>query len=194
MSASVVGQTEREDYKGASFFHPRVFETVVADYLSSYYGHKKAHRGPAYRAPINWKLLSISSSIQAAIFDIHQINNTSRDNPEFSKHIVFPVSHNRFIQIEFDYQGKQLVENRCDITPMLELNQSIVDTFLLEVGPTMQAQWDEVKKDCPDMSLVSDYGELQWPIKPQNVGKRQESEAEEKEVYERTVKKIAQEK
>ncbi len=192
MVASVVGQVEREDYKSASFFHPRVFETVIADYLSSYYGHEKAQRGPLYRGPVNWQLLPISPTVQAAAFDVHQIDQ-GRENPELTKHIVFPVSHDRFVHIRFNYNGKRLVKNSCDITPMLELNQAIVDTFRLEVGPTMQAQWEEVKKDCPEMSLSETFGELKWPIKPEDVGKRQVDDAQEKEVHE-PVGKIAQEK
>ena len=56
----------------------------------------------------------------------------------------------------------------------------------------MQAHWNEVKKDCLDMSLTTEFGELKWPLKPADAGKRQETEAQQKEVHDREAK-IAQE-
>lgn len=173
MSALILGQSKRNDFSSASFFHPRVFETAIADYLSSYYGHEKMGRKPRYRGPLNWCLLPISSSITAVCLDIHKIEQ-SVENPCLHRHVFFPVSHNRFIDIVFNYGGTRIVEDTVNPQPMFDLNEAIINSFKLEVGPTMQAQWDEVKAYCPNMSLTTEFAELKWPIKPEDVGKVQD--------------------
>lgn len=62
MSAVIIGQSKRNDFRSTSFFHPRVFEAAVADYLSSYYGHEKMGRKPRYRGPLNWRLVPIDQA------------------------------------------------------------------------------------------------------------------------------------
>ena len=165
MAAVLYGQPHLTDFKGASFFHPRVFESVIADFLNSYFGHVKGGRKPYYRGPINWKIIHLSESVQAASFDI-----CSDVDGRVEKYIVFPVSHDRFITISFS--GIYQEQRRYDQAPVINLVQSIIDTFRLEVGPDMQSQWDEVKAFCPDMSLTTEYGELKWPINPKDVGRK----------------------
>src|SRR5690606_7964762 len=96
MSGNIYGQTTRRDFAGTSFFHPRVFETAIADYLSSLYGSHKIGRNARYRGPLNWKVIPISSTVQAASFDIFDAQNT-----ELARLILFPVSHDRFVCISF---------------------------------------------------------------------------------------------
>ncbi len=182
MYASIVGQSEREDYHSSSFFHPRVFETVIADYLSSSYGHRKVGRKPAYRGPLNWRLLTISTFIEAACFDIHHIGNTCIEHPYLNQHIVFPVSHDRFIDITINHSGSALGRGKTDLEPAFALAKSIIDSFHLEVGPNMQTQWESVQVNCPDMSLSEEFAELKWPTKPEDVGKAQEYPKEEREI------------
>lgn len=168
MGAVLYGQPHLEDFKGASFFHPRVFESVIADFLSSYFGHEKSGRKAYYRGPLHWETMALCESIYAASFDI-----CSEVDGSIKKYVVFPVSHDRFISIRFS--GFFEDEKRYDQTPLINLMKSITNTFRLEVGPDMQAQWDEVKAYGADMSLTNEYGELKWPIKPEDVGKPLES-------------------
>lgn len=103
-------------------------------------------------------------SVQAASFDIF-----SEANGSLKKYIIFPVSHDRFISLSFS--GVYENERRYDQAPAINLMRSITESFQLEVGSDMQAQWDEVGTYCSDMSLTPEYGELKWPVKPQDVGK-----------------------
>lgn len=164
MTGVIYGQPHLEDFKGTSFFHPRVFESAVADFLSSYFGHEKNGRKSAYRGPLNWKVIQLSESVQAASFDIF-----SEVNGSLKKYIIFPVSHDRFISISFS--GIYENERRYDQAPVINLMRSITESFRLEVGLDMQAQWREVSAYCTDMSLTSEYGELRWPVKLEDVGK-----------------------
>ena len=163
MGVVLYGQPHLDDFKGTSFFHPRVFESTIADFLSSYFGHKKYGRKPYHRGPLNWKIIPLSESVQAASFDIFS------ETGEIEKYVAFPVAHNRFISISFS--GISEDQRRYDQTPIINLMQSIINSFRLEVGPDMQEQWKEVKAYCPDMSLTTEFGELKWPINPKDVGK-----------------------
>ena len=164
MAAVIYGQPHLEDFKGASFFHPRVFESVIGDFLSSFFGHEKSGRKAYYRGPLHWETEVLSESVCSASFDI-----CSDVDGSIKKYVVFPVSHDRFISIRFSgfYQDVR----SYDQTPLINLMNSIISTFRLEVGPDMQAQWDKVGAYCSDMSLTPEYGELKWPVKPQDVGK-----------------------
>lgn len=197
MYGEIIGQKKRSDYQGSSFFHPRVFESAISDYLNSYYGHERVRSKPLYRGPLNWKSLPISPSVYGASFDIHQID-MSVENPRLTRHLIFPVSHDRIVSIVFDFGDVPIgnvsfAESKVDSAPLFNLNDSIVETFSLEVGPTMQAQWDEIKAQCPDMSLTDSFGELKWPIKPEDVGKTKDTSEVEKYVK-KTVEQIAQQK
>ena len=162
MSGTLYGHV-KEDFTGSSFFHPRVFETAIADFLSSRYGFEKIDREARYRGPLSWKIIMISPTVQAASFEVFDGQGS-----EITKHVVFPVSHDRFVCISFG--GLYQRDMNYDQTPLINLLESIIDSFTLEVGPTMQAQWNEIKSFCPDMSLTAEYGELKWPIKPESVG------------------------
>lgn len=164
MSGMIYGQAVKKDFVGTSFFHPRVFETAIADFLSSLYGSNKIGKKARYQGPLNWKVIQISPIIHAASFDIYDGQDS-----EITRLVLFPVSHDRFICISFRgiYQRKV----NYDQNPLIDLMESIIGSFRLEVGPSIQSQWNQIKVYCPDMQLTSEYGELQWPVKPEEVGK-----------------------
>jgi len=161
-------------FPGNSFFHPRVFENAIVDYLHSYFGHVKTGGKPHFRGPLNWKILDISDTIKAAIMDIHVIGNTSINNPCLKKMIFFPISDTQIINLYFDFGGTLISgRDRVNPTPMLELADKIIASFRLEVGPKTLADWNAVKAVCPDMSITPEFGELKWPINPKDIGKAQ---------------------
>ncbi len=172
MLVDVVGPSEENSFCQANFFHPRVFETVVADFLNSYFGHKKYRRKPDYRGPLNWRVVSLSDTIQGVTFDIHKPQGNP-DNPVSLTHLLFPISPNRFIRIYFDTIDRPINHPTVDMTPLLELTDNIINSFSLELGPQTLSQWQAVKEHCSDMSLTPEFGELKWPIKPEDVGKTQ---------------------
>jgi len=174
LSASIINPWKPEMFAGSSFFHPRVFENAIADYLNSFYGHVKTGRKPHYRGPLNWKILDISDTIKAALMDIHVIGNTSINNPCLKKMIFFPISDTQIINLYFDFGGT-LISGRDPVNPapMLELADKIIASFRLDVGPKTLVDWNAVKAVCPDMSITPEFGEFKWPINPKDIGKAQ---------------------
>ncbi|MGM8228831.1 hypothetical protein ACSV5M_19780 [Cellvibrio sp. ARAG 10.3] len=173
MTACVIGQDHIRDFANASFFHPKVFESAVADFLDSSYGCQKAGRKPLYCGPVNWKIIPISSRVNAALFDIHDIQSNI-DNPGLTRMVIFPVTNKRLIKIEFNYGGTRINEENYDATPIFDLSDAIIETFHLETGIEMESQWTEVTAYCADMSLTQEFAPLRWPIKPEDVGKAEE--------------------
>lgn len=147
-----------------NLFHPRVFELAVADYLDGRYGYNKIGRKPMYRGPLNWRILPLSSSIQAVVCDVHQIGNGAKDNPWLHRLIFFPVSPTQFICINFDFGGVEIYRDDVRAKPLLKLCDSIIETFHLEVGEQTLKEWNKVKATCPDMSITQTMGEFPWPF------------------------------
>lgn len=167
--ANVIYVSELSTFFDKNMFHPRVFESAIANILDCYYGHhnfntkKKAH----FRGPLNWRVLPISNSVQAVTCDIHCIGNGTVDDPEVYKQIFIPVSPSHIVCLDLEFCGADLKNDTVRAKPLLALCNSIIDSIHLEVGPETQAEWDKVKATCPDMSITETFGELQWPLAPE---------------------------
>lgn len=168
-SANVVYVSELSTFFDKNMFHPRVFESAIANILDCHYGHhnfntkKKAH----FRGPLNWRVLPISNSIHAVACDIHCIGNGTVDDPVVHKQIYIPVSPCHIVCLDLDFTGADLKNDTVRAKPLLALCNSIIDSIRLELGPETQAEWDKVKATCPDMSITEAFGELQWPLAPE---------------------------
>jgi len=161
--AILVSASRGSGFTESNLFHPRVFEEAIANYLDKTYGYDRSGKKPHYRGPLNWRVLPISSSLQAVVCDIHQIHNGSRENPSVSRLVFFPVSKHQFVRVLFDFGGIS-IHDEIRAKPLFALCDSIIDSMRLEVGASTQAEWDKVKAICPDMSLTESFGELPWPL------------------------------
>ncbi|TVZ38952.1 hypothetical protein P886_3338 [Alteromonadaceae bacterium 2753L.S.0a.02] len=159
-------------FSDQNLFHPRIFESAIANNLDYRYGYHKNGRKPHYRGPLNWRVLAISKSIQAIVCDIHQIGNSSIENPLLVRLMFFPITPHAFIDIAFSFGGTEIYNNTVCAEPMFKLCDSIINSFKLEVGPQTQEEWDKVKTTCPDMSLTDSFGELKWPLKKEKKSNR----------------------
>ncbi len=160
----LVSAGDYSPFRDANFFHPRVFESVVAGYLDTSFGYRRSGKKPNYRGPLNWRVLPLSSSIQAIVCDIHEIHNGGRDNPGIRRFIFFPVTKQHFARILFNFGGVEMYRDEVRSKPLLSLANSIINSMRLEVGSSTQAEWDKVKETCPDMSITETFGELPWPL------------------------------
>ena len=150
-------------FRGLSLFHPRVFESAIADYMDQSYGYQRYGKRPDCRAPLDWEVLQLSKSIQGVKFDFHHIANGGKDNPELVRVVAFPVNSSQFVIIYFDMTALLLHD---DITtkPTMALCDSIIESMSLKVGKKTHSEWEKVKENCPDMSLSETMGEYQWPL------------------------------
>lgn len=165
MSVSVVGRNEEHEYQGASFLHPSVFENVLVDYLNARYGHKGIDVGSPRRGPLDWKPFN-EMPVPAVSFKVVEVSSDGRAvDPE--NLIFIPVTPKHFLRICFTRKAYSLDESGepyFDTSPVDSLQESIVNSIQLELGPETQAEWNRVAADCPEMSLTERFAPLKWPI------------------------------
>ncbi|WP_018415678.1 hypothetical protein [Teredinibacter turnerae] len=170
-AAFLVRPCKNSNFLGENLFHPRVFELAIANFLDNRFGYQKNGRNSHYRGPLNWRSLPLSNSIQAVVCDIHQIGNSSKDDPLLIRLVFLPTTPNSFIYIAFDFAGTKINRDKVCAEPMFKLCDSIINSFHLDVGAKTQAEWDKVKATCPDMSITDSFGELPWPLKKEKKSK-----------------------
>jgi hypothetical protein len=159
LDVSVIKRSEEKQFNGPSFFHPRTLEYVIANFLDAVYGHKSTGQGkPLYVAPVNWRVHD-HLPVPSASFKVEGPNNRL--------YFLFPIRHDTFMQVAFKYSGNlETLKDRMDATA-----NKIIGSITLELSATAKAQLDEVRKQCPDMSLAKTFAPLKWPIKPEDIGK-----------------------
>ncbi len=174
LGATAITLTARKGsiFKETNLFHPRVFESAIANYLDDIYGYRRSGKKPVYRGPLHWRVLPLGNSIQGVVCDIHQIHNGSRDNPEVDRLVIFPVSTDQFVCITFSFGSVEIYRDEVRAKPMLALTDSIINSMRLQVGPKTQAEWDKVKATCDDMSVTETFGELAWPLFKEKANKK----------------------
>lgn len=149
-----------------NLFHPRVFESAIANHLNLVFGYEKNGAGTKahYRGPLNWQVLPISDSIKAVVCDIHTVGNSNKENPLLDRYLYFPIAPNKFIQLGFNFGGTEIFRDALRYKPQHELCNSIIDSMRLEVGAQTKAEWEKVKETCPDISIAETMGEFEWPL------------------------------
>ncbi len=153
-----------EHQQGVSYFHPRAFENAIADYLNTKYGFKAYGGEPSWSGPLNWKPVDYLPVFGVVFEIIPTKNNENSGNQSF----FFPVSDKHIVEVSMKhvYSAMGTIEERkakFDSRPMEKLANDIINSIRLELSPEIQAQWDRVKAECPDMSLVKDFAPLKWP-------------------------------
>ncbi len=168
----LIGVTKHSPFKETNLFHPRIFESVVAEYLNTHFGYRRSGKKPDCRGPLNWRVLPLSSSIQAVVCDIHDISGGNKDNPLLQRLVLFPVTTQHFVEVGFDFGGIEIYRDEVRSKPLLSLADSIINSMRLDVGSSAQDEWDKVKETCPDMSITETFGELPWPLFKEKASKK----------------------
>ncbi|ABD79374.1 hypothetical protein [Saccharophagus degradans] len=158
---------ESSNFYTGNLFHPKVFESAVANFLDITYGYKRSGSGKSahYRGPLSWKTIPISYCIESVVCDIHCIGNSSKDNPTLLRKVFFPISPTQFVCINFDFGGTEIFNDKIRSEPLFKLCDSIINSITLDVGEATKAEWNKVKATSPDMRITNTFGELPWPIK-----------------------------
>lgn len=151
-------RVQNKDFEGTSFFHPNVFENVLADYLRSRFGQSDNLRHKSYRAPVAWRRLQISPRLEAAIFDVEDRKGHIRTH-SVERLVVFPIADDRFVVFEFQFS-----EHAGDpfFAQLESLVESIISTIHLELSPQIVAKLNELKASGVDTNLSEHFAPLNW--------------------------------
>ncbi len=163
-AVSLITPTEADEE--VSFFHPKAFEHALADYLTSLYGHDTYSDVCRWRAPVNWAP-RVNLPIPSVVFDVMPSNNSDTNREQL---FCFPVTDRHILKVALIHElyshnmniARKDLKQYFDIKPMETLANQIIDSFQFKLSPEIQAQFDKVKAECPDMRLSESFAPLKW--------------------------------
>lgn len=157
-----------------SFFHPRVFESTVAD-LMNYYHAKEFSRNNTVQdwlAPVGWQPLK-SFPCVAAKFDA--VTNPEVRRSERRRYVLLPLTDHYMLQLEFPLTRKvpfihSSVEPEDDTDawiseePMKELADQILDSLQVRLSPEAEQQQARALEglSVEERALVKEFPPLKW--------------------------------
>lgn len=151
-----------------SFFHPKVFESMVADYLTALYGRRIGSLGALYEGPINWKPLDIHSVLVASFYVL--AHHTGDSN---TRMLLLPIGDCQLLKCSFSIDqhssGSQKEKDQTvDRSTMEKLVQDIIDSLEITLSPDAQAQQRKALKDCDNPQLCETFPPLKWTTDEQD--------------------------
>lgn len=153
-----------------SFFHPRVFENLVADYLSLTYKDDAYNGKQRWFAPVNWRPLENFPCV-AVTFDV-MANRNAANSRQQEKFLVFPISERKLCifrfslswNIFFDENDKPHPDQEkwIDISEMTKLADDVINSFQVTLSPEAKIQQEKALEGLTDRALVREFPPLKW--------------------------------
>jgi len=147
-----------------SFFHPRAFENIIADFLTVQYDESKDSNETLWIAPVNWKVIA-SLPCVAAQLDV--IPTSEHYFGETTKHVFFPIGDQYLIHFGAKPHlfGDGNMEERAkhvNPAPMETLYKDIIASLKVTLSPEAQAQQAKALEGLTDTSLTPTFPPLKW--------------------------------
>ncbi len=156
---------------GFSLFHPRAFETIVADYLTNQYSMstyelRGEHYGkPKFIAPVGWQPLQ---HLPVVTVRLEVVPDETLVKDLIQYHVFSPIANQ--VMTVFYFAPSQLrVGTQAELdkwvsrAPMRALMDEIIDSIRLELSPQARAEQAAALQGLSDTALISDFAPLQWP-------------------------------
>ena len=162
-SILLIGPTDDNDtkfrkYDGLSFLNPRVFESVLSEYLEALFGHNIFRGKCRYRAPVYWSRRELSQGFYAADFEVHKVDQ-SEENPIPERYLFFPVSENRFVEVSASFLGAR--RSSDTFSKLCDYLENILNTFHFTPSDAFKAEMASYKKQ--GIELTENFPPLKWP-------------------------------
>ena len=152
--------------KSINFLHPKAFESAVLGYITAESGHiADEDNGTPYQlGPLNWHPIK-GMSVPAVVFDLRQTVYHSGGNYRL---LFFPISAERVVVFSFSYTQYctgplEEMDSKISPKPLLELIDNIINSMYLTPSAELQQAIDQVKQQCPDLSVSPECQPLKWP-------------------------------
>ncbi|WP_288131615.1 hypothetical protein [Microbulbifer sp.] len=149
-----------------NFLHPSAFESAVLGYITAKWGHDVDEDDgiPFQRAPVCWRPLK-EMPVPAVVLDVQQAVSYAGSNYRL---LFFPISADRIVCFSFCYDQYctgPLEERDSKISPepLLELIDNVIASMRFTPSAELQQAIDEVKQQCPDLSVSPECQPLKWP-------------------------------
>ncbi|WP_288131616.1 hypothetical protein [Microbulbifer sp.] len=159
-------QRLKQPGKRLNFLHPRAFESAVLGYMTAQWGHEidEDDGTPYQKAPVSWRPIK-NMPVPAVTFDIRRTKSLVGSN---SRMLFFPISADQIVQFSFGYSQYctgplEDEDSKISPKPLLELIDNVIASMHFTPSAELQQAIDEVKQQCPDLSVSPECQPLKWP-------------------------------
>jgi len=149
-----------------SFFHPRVFEQIVGDYLTNRYSAHQDDGQAEWVAPVNWQPIS-SLPIVAVRLKVCPNEQVTTNN--YHEHFFFPITNKQLGKITFrprqnapssmTQAEKDAMISRENVIALMD---NIINSLKVELSPEAAAAQAKALEGMDDTSLVTTFAPMQW--------------------------------
>jgi len=150
---------------GVSYFHPRAFESSLANYLTFQYSKSRVDGKPRWSAPVNWAVVN-NLPCAAVMLNVNPVRETHYTGIA-TKHLFFPIGDEYLVHFEFEphliasgYMEER--EKQIDPAPVNQLLNDIIASLRVTLSPEAQAQQAKALEGLTDTSLTPTFPPLKW--------------------------------
>ena len=152
--------------KDTSYFHPRVFEHTIADYLTNRYSMHKEDGQHEYIAPIDWQPIE-GLSVPAARFKV--IANDEIRLYEEVDYFFFTLDDHHIAYFAFDYHrlvryavNKANLDKHVGDKNLHELVDKVINSVSIKLSSAAKEQQQKALQGLDDTSLTKTFPPLKW--------------------------------
>ncbi|VAW63315.1 hypothetical protein MNBD_GAMMA10-1848 [hydrothermal vent metagenome] len=157
----------RDIKEDSSYFHPRTFESAIADFLTYQYGHDIFKDRQNWFAPVNWQPIESLPCIAARC---EVAPNKRINGSDIKYHAFFPITDQHLIVLSFimgrkriyigsERQDREISVNRA---PVEELIANILNSIELTLTPETKELQRKAVEGLDDTSVTKSFLPLQW--------------------------------
>lgn len=157
-----------------SFFHPSVFESMVADFLTARYARHIGSCGALYEGPVEWQPLDIEGFFAASFYVL--ANHSGSGN---TRMLLLPIGDYQLLKITFLIDQhcagpQQEKDKKVNRSSMEQLVQDIIDSIEVSLSPEAKAQQKSALKGCDNPALSAEFPPLKWTTDEQDAKRAEE--------------------
>lgn len=149
-----------------SLFHPRSFESVVADLLTENYSQIDCEFNVQRNlAPVDWTPIT-QLPVNAAHFKV--VGQTGQSHQKPYDHIVYaPLDNNIMLGVKFKVkhgsnQPSFIREKYLNMAPVEKLIRDVIASIRIKLAPHAEAAQKEALAGLSDTSLIKEFPPLKW--------------------------------
>ena len=158
--------TSRNNKPATSYFHPRYFEQLVAEYVTYHHGEAIYQESQDWLAPSYWKPISRFDCVCAS-FQVRPAYGIQ----QYEIVLMLPISDTKLFTLHFTLDWQFVSSSSTpysntteqhDISNMEQLCKDIIDSLEIKLSDKALAQQNAALNGLEDTSLVSEYPPLKW--------------------------------
>ncbi len=157
---------KKQRNESPSFFHPRVFEKIVGDYLTNEYAVHQDEGQAEWVAPVNWQPLT---SLPTAAVRLQVCRNEQITTSGYDERVFFPISDSQLASILFcprQNAPSSMTQTEKDAMisreNVIALMDNIINSLKVELSPEAAAAQAKALEGLDDTSLIKTFAPMQW--------------------------------